>query len=432
MHLPEFTRRAVFGRLFAVQVLPLATLYGCQKNMDSKKEIRDSGKTLAYLKDPELRRKEVGDGVLTVEGVRFSGEKLEGMEWRNILFRNCDFLGTYEIGPKSSANVRYEDCRFAGILSYGVCDNVHFLRCGWAGQAVMQGEKGSRNTVFEECRFVGADSDPNHWGGVGTDGDARFVRCTAKWFGWQGFEKLELIECELDTCEIETDSPGNSGSSYLSSAVTIEKCKLLGRFSMAACSLQSLSIRDTSFAALDLSNATVKGDILIERVQGGSIKAGIKEGARSFTLRGSQILGDGERVCNVYAGAFQDVLVEDVTFGRVEGQPAGIGGGYEPDDKKPQPVLTRSVTLKKVKAPSLRSARLNAAVFRLESVEIEDANFKEGRIGTVEFHDAHFAKGLDLSRTQVQNFRQSGDTDVARLGGELKLEGSNIKLSQRG
>lgn len=420
------SRRA---HLRALAALTATVLSGCDMTT-RKKHINTFGKTFEYLTDANLRKKEKGDSLIMVEGAEISGTAWQGVEWNNIFFKNCDFVGAYQLKPKSLSKVRFEDCRFSGIFSYGVATDIHFLRCGWAAESVAFAQEGSKAVVFEECRFVGATADPNHRGGVGSDGEARFVRCKAKWFVWGGYEKLELIECELDDCEISTDSMGNSGENFLYSTTSVERCALRGTFDMRAVSLQSLTIRDTTIGTLDLSNATVKGDILLERISGGCIQAGIKEGAGTFTLRDSQIMGNGERVCNVYAGAFQDVRIENVVFGSVEGQPVGIGGGYKPDEKNPQPTLTRSVTFKNVKARSLRSARLNASLLRLENVEVNEANFKEGRINALEFDGARFVSLLDLTATQVKELRQTGGTDIKMLGRALKLDGSNIKLAR--
>ncbi|MDN4590491.1 hypothetical protein DBA29_18570 [Xenophilus aerolatus] len=207
----------------------------------------------------------------------------------------------------------------------------------------------------------------------------------------------------------------------------IENCKLRGTFDMVPASLQSLTIRDTQIDVLDLTGASVKGEVVMEKIKASSLKMGIEEGAQSLRLKDSWITGDGERVCAIYAGAFKHVLVEDVRFGGSVNEVAGIGGGYRPGDASPQPVLTQSVTFRRVKAPMLRSARLNAAAFTVEDCEIERANFSQGHIDTLTFTRNTFSFTLDLSQTQVKEFKQSGGTDLRKLGG-FKAEGSNIKL----
>ncbi|TSD58872.1 hypothetical protein FFI97_000595 [Variovorax sp. KBS0712] len=398
-----------------------AVLYGCE--MNGKKNIKDFGRTFDYLSDPVLRKKDLGDAQLVVEGAEFSGVKFQGQEWRNIKFVNCDFVGAYDIKQALIAQSSFEGCKFAGIFNLGVLKQVRFVRCLISGTSHVVGDTGSLDVTFEQCEQIGKDPEPNHWGSFGSYGEVAFIKCKAKWTNVTGETKHLIRDCDFESvdCSVSKDGGG--------SAVLIENSRLLGGFDMRPATLLSLTIRDTTIeGTFDMTNATVKGDILMERVTAGVIKAGIKEGARSFTLRDSQIKGDGQRVCNIYAGAFQHVLMENVVFGRAEGQPVGVGGGYEPDDKKPQPVLTQSLILKNVKAPSWRSARLNAALVRVERSEFLESNFKEGRINTLELVDVTVGSSIDFTGTQVGEFKQSGTTDLKRLGRGLKLEGSNIKL----
>ena len=85
------TSRRLFLQAATVYASTSLILSGCNNKMN-KRNIREFGKTFDYLKDPSLRLKETGDTLLIVENAEFSGEKFEGMEWRNIRFVNCIFL----------------------------------------------------------------------------------------------------------------------------------------------------------------------------------------------------------------------------------------------------------------------------------------------------------------------------------------------------
>lgn len=416
-------RRLALGALSTLPFLYSSLLSGCE--MKNRKNIREFGKTFFYLKNPEARSKETGDSLLTIDGAEISGEEFKRLDWRNIIFRNCDFVGSYQIHLSTCTDVRWEDCRFAGIFGWGRADRIRFTRGAFSSSTIAYAGKQSTEVVFDSCQFFGTADDPNHWGGVGSDGEAEFIDCTGKWFNIDGHSKTTMRRCDWEdiNCRPESDE---SGGAYAD--VLIEGSKLRGTFSMVPTTLQSLTIRDTTIdGMLDLSNATVKSDILMERVKGGMIQAGIKEGARSLTLRDSQILGDGSAVCSIYAGAFKNVLIENVVFGSAKGKPAGIGGGYDIDDKKVQPVLTQSFLAKNVSAPWWRSAGLNAAMVRIENCKFGRADFFEGRIEKFELIDTTF-DSLDLRRTEVHEFKTEGSTDLKRLGRALNLEGSNIKL----
>ena len=393
-------------------------------NVSTKKHIRSFAKIFTCLKDPEFRKKEIGDSLLIVEGAEFSGERFDGMEWRNVVFKNCDFIGAYDIGPKTAIDLRYEDCNFTGILSFGVTSNVRFFRCQWKGAPVMFAEKGSTNTWFEACTFEGASSDPNQQGTVGSEGEAHFVKCKAKWINWTGDSVLSIQDCECEDISIHTDSSANSGVGYLSSAFVIERSKLRGTFGMAACHLESLTVRDTVMDNLDLTNATIKGDVVIERVKGGAMQIGIKEGAGSFTLKDSQVYGNGDAICYIYAGAFKSVLVERSIFGGDVTKPTVIGGGFDPDIKSAQPTATQSFVLRGNKVPFLRSGYLNAGHVVIEGNSIDSLDLQQSRVDELEIANNTITRSVNFTGTQAKKSKVQ-----TLVNGQADLAGSNIKMN---
>lgn len=414
MHLLS-TRRTTLG---ALALIAASALTGC--NMNSRRNIRTLGKTFAYLKDPELRRNDREHGVLVVKDAEFSGEKFEGMDWLDIVFKNCDFVGAYEIKPRRATNVRYEDCRFAGILSYGVTTNVHFLRCTWVANSVMFAEKGSKATVFEECHFVGASADPNHQGGVGSDGEAEFVRCTSKWFTWAGDEKLSITDCTCEDTTVHTDSIGNSGNDFLYSTISITGSKLRGTFKMVAGNSQSLTIRDTVIDKLDLHNATIKDEFIMERVRGGSVEALVK-GARRIVVKDSQFTPPTSGDPFVFQLACNDaleVLIENTSI-LGDNILVDIGGGPN----------TRSLVFRNSRFSRLDLQYTHAAHLLLQDFEANSVRLNDARIGKLELDRAVFALTLDLRNTQVREFKHTGGTDLRTLGG-LQTGGSNIALAR--
>ena len=63
----------------------------------NKTNIRKFGKTFDYLKDPDLRTKEIGDQLIRVNNADVSGASFQKVVWRNIEFVNCDFQSGYDI-----------------------------------------------------------------------------------------------------------------------------------------------------------------------------------------------------------------------------------------------------------------------------------------------------------------------------------------------
>ncbi len=382
--------------------------------MNGKKNVRSFGKTFAYLNDPLLRTRESGDIPLVVEGAEFSGAHFDGIDWKKIAFRNCDFVGAYEVRPASIEEAVFEGCRFSGIFNLGTLKNVRFVRCLIADTSHVVGDVGSTGVVFDSCEMMGSDPEPNHWGSFGAYGDVSFIRCKARRTNLSGETEHLMRECEFEDihCGISKDGGG--------SLVLIENCKLRGRFRLAPALIRSLTIRDTVIEMLDLAGATIKDELLIERVRGGSVEAIIK-GAKRLAVRDSQFTppASGEKFAfSLASNDAQEVLIENTSIlgGNIL---VDIGGGPH----------TESLFFRKSKFTRLDLQYAHAAHLLLEEFEANSVRLNDARIGKLELSSAAFALTLDLSNTQVHEFKKTGGTDLKKLSG-LKLDGSNIKLPQ--
>lgn len=383
-----------------------------------KKHIRTFGRPFTYLKDPEFRKRETGDAVLTIDSAEFSAERFEGIAWRQIVFKNCEFVGGYDIGPRTMDDVLFEDCSFSGVLSFGVTNKVRFLRCSWSGKPVMFAEKGSKNTVFEDCRFDGPGSEPNSWGAVGSYGESEFLRCKARWFNLRGHAKLSIDGCEFEDVDCATDKR-NSG---VPAVVSITGSKLRGRFDLMASDLQSLTIRDTVAHTLDLSNATVTCDVLLERVKAGYIGAYVAS-ADSLSVRSSQILGNGSKVFDAYAGGIRTIEIDNVVFGgTLSTEPVTIAGGTGGDLNNVRARVNESIVVRSSKIPRLSMHHVNTTVLKLKECEMDSLDLSHSRIAKLELTGNTVARSVDLTQTQAG---QSKLQPFAK--GQLKLEGSNVK-----
>ncbi|WP_304306026.1 hypothetical protein [Pseudacidovorax intermedius] len=390
----------------------------------TKKRIDKFGKTFEYLKDPETREREMGQSLLTVDGAIFQGIPFEDMDWKNIVFKNCDFFGNYDIGPNTQNNVRYEDCRFSGILSFGKTHNVRFLRCAWVGAPVMFAEKGSTDTVFESCTFAGKSPNPNQQGGVGSHGDAEFIDCYAKWFSLVGDASLTLRKCECEGASIETDSEANSGDDFLSSKVVIQQSKLRGYFDMRATSLHSLSIQDTVIERFDISRSTVKQSVVIERVKGGYLNM-YPQHADSLAVRNSQLYGNDNKIFSAYAGSFRTIEIDNVTFGGgTNYPPVVVAGGFSKISESRISHVSENIRIKNSRIPYLASDYLNTPFFQIVNCEIDDLDLSNGRVENLEIQGNLIRRGVNFSNTQVKQSRIQPLTKA-----QVKLDGSNIRLN---
>jgi uncharacterized protein YjbI with pentapeptide repeats len=406
-------RRHFLSFIGSMTTSTLTTLTGC--NMSRKRNIKSFGKTYGYLQDPARRTRETGDALLTIENAEFSGVDFQGQTWRNVKFVDCDFAGGYEIKLERLEKSLFENCKFVGIHSFGDMVDVRLFRCAVGGESYLMGYSDTKRLIFEQCNFIGTKSDRNHWGAVGGYGEAEFVQCKAKWFDLSGHMKLTIIDCELESVSSKHDPREVEGRH---AAVLIERSKLLNSFDMIATNIQSFTIRDTVIdGTLDLSNATVKGDILIERVRGGSVKA-IVRGAQRLVVKSSRFTPSVgvEFEFKLASNDAREVLIEDTSI-LGENLVADIGGG-------PQ---TLSTIFRNTQITELDLQYIHTAYLLLQGLQADRVLLSDARIGQLEFSMANFARSLDLSGTQVKSFKQTGGTALRKFGG-LKIDGSNIKL----
>ncbi|MDT4837639.1 hypothetical protein FQZ97_713770 [compost metagenome] len=229
-------------------------------------------------------------------------------------------------------------------------------------------------------------------------------------------------------------TPRSKESGGVFADVLIEGCKLRGDFSMVPADFQSLTIRDTLIeGTFNMTSATVNGDILMERVTAGVILGYVKK-AKSLTVRDSKITGNGMDVFEAFAGGIRAIAIEGTIFGvgSIRGgngtDGVTIAGGFSLKDPTRTSNVSQSILIRDSKIPQLQSQHLNTKNLVLRKVEIGEADFTNTRAEVLELDDVSFTKSVNMGGAQIKEFKQSGMTDLKRLGRSLKLEGSNIKL----
>jgi uncharacterized protein YjbI with pentapeptide repeats len=388
-----------------------------------KNNVRTLGKKFDYLQDPELRTREAGDAPLEIRGVVLSGTVFDGLLWRNLKFIDCDFVGAYEI-KADMESVAFEDCRFAGIFNFGKLTNVDFQRCLAKANTVVVGGTGSNGVRFSDCIFIGTETDPNRWGGMGSYGETEFTRCKMKWTNVVSETRHTIVDCEfIDVdCSVSKDGGG--------SEVLIERSKLFGKFDMRPATLVSLTVRDTVLEYLDLRDATVKGDVTMERIKGGYINAYVKQ-AGGLRIRNSQILGNGRKIFEAYAGGIQSIEIDTVVFGGdLSSEPVTIAGGFSLKSADRISNVSQSIDIRNSTIPTLDASYLHTQRLVLKNNQIMRANMSNSRVADLEISDTRITGKLDFHGTQAA--QQKVDLSAGSTFGRVdQMDGSNIRLQPR-
>ncbi len=388
--------------------------------MDNKKQISQYGKLFEYLKDPDMRTKEMGEEVMEVTGALFSGVSFREMSWKNIRFVECDFTGSYELKLARLENCLFTGCRFAGLFSFGLAKDVHFSNCVVRGNAdsALYTDKGSTNVVFENSDIQSLAADIETWGSLVMDGEAKYINCGVKWFHLSGGEKLDI-----ERCRIEQSIIARSGIE-VHPPVTITDTELLGTTDMVSSYMSSLTMRNCTVGVLDLKQAHVSGDVLLEKVVGERIDLSVKS-ARNVTVRNCTLKAteDQKFSFEIASDSTDQLLLQDCNFGEV---PVAIGpGGWLPEDvlqAAPRNSLTRLIACK---LSSLDSAYAFSKAISIEGCTISIADFSNSRIGNLQIQASTISQKLDLRNTRIQS-HSIKDLQPNQYR-QVLLEGSNIK-----
>ena len=403
--------------------LPLITqpLIGCTF-MDNKKSISQYGKVFEYLKDPDLRVKEMGEQVMEVKGALVSGVQFKGIEWKEIRFIDCDFTGSYELKLAALKNCSFEGCRFAGLFGFGLAKDVYFNRCVVRGNAdsALYTDKGSTNVVFENGDFQSLAADRETWASLVMDGEAKYINCYVKWFHLSGGEKLDI-----ERCRIEQSVIARSGIE-VRPPVTIIDTELLGTTDMVSSHMSSLTMRNCTVGVLDLKQAHVSGDVLIEKVAGEKLLVGVVT-ARSMTIRNCKIVPvEGEKTAvDLAAMGIEQLRIEGCTFG--DRGELRIDPGVELRDDQwtvggPKNKLTY---ITRCTMESLDATWTESQDLRIEQCTISSADFSNSRIGHLQIQGSTISQKLDLRNTRIQT-HSIKDLEPSKYR-QVLLDGSSIK-----
>ncbi len=401
--------------------LPLITqpLIGCTF-MDNKKSISQYGKVFEYLKDPDLRVKEMGEQLMEVKGALVSGVQFKGIEWKEIRFIDCDFTGSYELKLAALKNCSFEGCRFAGLFGFGLAKDVYFNKCVVRGNGEygLHTDTGSTNVVFENGDFRSFDANNNNWGFLLMRGEAKYINCYAKWFSLRGHERLDIDRCRLQDCEVAGADQKNHPP------VTIIDTELLGTTDMVSSHMSSLTMRNCTVGELDLSQARVSGDVLIEKVEAEQLNLGFYT-AGKVTLRNCKVRAPDyvKSSLNTAVDSVDQFIAENCTF---QGKPASIGPGVALRDDQwsviPQNRLTRFTNCA---MEVLGSAWTESQDLRIEQCTISSADFSNSRIGHLQIQGSTISQKLDLRNTRIQT-HSIKDLEPSKYR-QVLLDGSSIK-----
>ncbi|MDR1994166.1 MAG: hypothetical protein LBQ25_01020 [Azonexus sp.] len=357
---------------------------------------------------------------MVIRNTHFGSEKFMNIAWDNIEFIDCDFASGYTLDLDAMSRCRFEGCRFAGIIGFGVMRDVYFLRSKAGGRSIIGGSPGSVNVTCEECEFIGDSPDPNHRGSFGSNGDLTLIRCKARNWEFPAYTLLHMVKCEMQNIALKADDAKNARLT-----VDLQDSKFYSLFDFYGAPLHTFTMRNCSFDHIDLTNTSIQGDMVIEKASGGYLEfiAG-NSNNNSLTIRNSMF--SGAKRSRFSASSFRNVLVDNCVFSSEAEYSATFGGGYA-GESKPADYDIDTFIFRGVRAKTFGAIGHNTREMRSEKCQFDTLKLADSRFGKLAIYDTQIGRTLDLAKVQAAEFK-TNLPPVSRLGGRVDvLDGSNIK-----
>jgi hypothetical protein len=391
----------------------------------TRKPIREFGRTYDYLKDVDLRLKEIDKKRVTIENAEFSGEDFINGYWGYYDFVNCHFPASHNIQLIQTVGCNFIECEFGPSrdddrIAFGICRDVVFKRCvARAGSISFAG-----SASFEACEFDSLNPDPNH-GYVTSGADISLMKCRATHYAWLGSKKLTLSNCSFSGTgklldgTLRHDALGVADFLITSSTfenaeeilwgtkvknLTISRCVAKGIFRT-----QGLVVEDTALfehlkeGFFSLASTSFYGKLHVKNC--------------TFSTPGKSTVEDTPDYLFICSGRIpREVLVERVVCKGSDAcnlTSAHDGGNYFFTEKHKNEVFI----VRDCQIPYLKINWLKTKHLRLENCEIGQLEIRDGQLGKLEIVKTKFGR-LDLSRTVATEY-------ALEVSGEVVDTGSN-------
>lgn len=410
-------RNVLFGGALATIFSGLYFKEGFKRMM--KSEISAMNEVRAMLLDVNLRRKNLQDQPLLISDAIFR-ENMTEIVCENTEFNNCDFMEELTIAVKSFTNVKFLNCTFReSSISGGGWTNVIFDRCRGVGKFGIGAGEQSTNVSFNKCEFNGSkpskDMHPEDgYGTAGSFGSASFVDCDMSYMKIIGPTGLSIRSSRLN--QVDAIAQRKKGSLHL------EKVDIKNYLDLSSGIFSSIHIKGSRFEYIDMESVEA-GTITIEDCDGhfsGKLLTAQQMTVQkcNFGANGNP-LDESERKSagfNILYAKIRSLSFEDVKFFGSNGS-LFLGGAVNLAFDKDEPKYGTPIGYSRYGKISIRNTSLKNGFFSylkaeeisIKSCEIENADFIDSQIGTMEITESTFSGKTDFSNSIVKHFMQKSN-----------------------
>jgi uncharacterized protein YjbI with pentapeptide repeats len=366
------------------------------------------------LRNITQRKNKLENSTLQIKNASFGKSFTDYITCENTVFTDCDFEPGSGIRIKALTNVKFERCNFNDTnISGGIWNTVSFTDCTADGEFLILADEGSINLTFNNCHFSGpmavaGSVHQNHFGAVGSYGNATFNNCTLKYARIIGETLLTVKNSKLT--KISASASKKHGNVIFNN-VLIDKYisfeeGIFSKFFMKDCEFEFLNLDAVESKTIDLENC--KGHLV------GKFMV-----VDELTIRNSIFEANGEKIdpfdnqmaaLSIAGSAVKNVTLDGLKFRGSNGT-FYLGGMknvfYDKDDPKSKMVATsefKSINIHNTPLKDAFIGYIRADELNINNSDIENSDFTNGWFGKITLADLKLIKNVDFSRTRVEEF----------------------------
>jgi hypothetical protein len=370
----------------------------------NRRPINSFGRTYDYLKDVDLRLKEIDKKRITIENAEFAGEEFINGYWGYCDFVNCHFPASHNIQLIQTVGCNFVECEFGpsrddDSIQFGECRDTVFKQCKvLRGSLVFEGK-----AQFDACEFDSLNSDPNHRHILIGD-DTTLNNCKASHYTWRGDNKLTVSGCTFGVGRLSSGLTKNVSDDFKIIDSTFENAEKI----FWATKVKNLTISRcvAEGSGFFTQGCNVDDTMTLEHLSRGYFDTLGGSPKKKLIVRDCYFrnVGGAGFYFRCIGGYSKETLIERVSALDNKAPVNFTGAGEKATEKIRFPKTQNDLFIvRDCKIPHLKINWLQSACFRLENCKIGQLEIRDGRIDRLEIKNTEY-ESLDISRTIVDDY----------------------------
>lgn len=378
------------------------------------KNIEEMTDEFQMLKNIKLRNAKLGTSTLEIKNASFGENFTDYIICENTVFSDCEFEPGSGIRIKALSNVKFERCHLNDTnMSGGIWTDVTFTDCVADGQFLILADEGSKNLVFNNCNFSGPGAvvgsvHSNHFGAVGSYGNASFNKCTIKYSRIIGDISLTVKNSQLRKI--------SASSSRKYSVITFENVNIQEYITFEEGVFSDFVMKECNFEFMNMDDVKSKR-VALEDCVGHFV--GKFMNLEEMTAKNCTFESTGEKrapfgnltaALSIVGSKINSITFDSLKFNGTNGT-MYLGGSenpfYDSEDAASKKLETsdfRNLIISNTPLINAFLGYIKASQLILNNSDVENSNFSKSDFGKIAFSNIRIGGKIDFGASRVVEF----------------------------